>query len=62
MNLVDDNHQSVQYIVDKQPFNFWHIGIIRQLFPEAKIIHSTRNAMDCCLSNFFQYFYGNLKL
>lgn len=50
----------IEYIVDKQPFNFWHVGIIRKLFPEAKIIHSTRDAMDCSLSNFFQYFYGNL--
>ena len=48
------------YIVDKQPFNFWHVGLILQMFPEAKIIHSVRNPLDTCLSNYFQFFHGNL--
>ena len=48
------------YIIDKQPFNFWHLGLILQLFPQAKIIHSVRNPLDTCLSNYFQYFHGNL--
>ena len=49
-----------KYIIDKQPFNFWHVGLILQIFPEAKIIHSMRNPLDTCLSNYFQYFHGNL--
>lgn len=48
------------YIIDKQPFNFWHVGLILQIFPEAKIIHSQRDSLDTCLSNYFQYFHGNL--
>lgn len=49
-----------KYVIDKQPFNFWHVGLILQIFPEAKIIHSVRNPLDTCLSNYFQYFHGNL--
>lgn len=48
------------YIIDKQPFNFWHVGLMLQMFPEAKIIHSVRHPLDTCLSNYFQFFHGNL--
>ncbi len=43
-------------IVDKMPTNFWHIGLISKLFPNAKIIHIKRNPVDTCLSMFFQKF------
>ncbi len=32
--------------------NFFHIGIIRQLWPNAQIIHSIRDPIDTCLSCF----------
>ncbi len=41
---------------DKQPENFCHIPIIVRLFPGCKIIHCTRDPMDCCVSNFVQSF------
>ncbi len=56
----NESAYKTEYIIDKQPFNFWHVGLILQIFPEAKIIHSMRNALDTCLSNYFQYFHGNL--
>lgn len=37
-------------ITDKRPDNFLYIGLIKRLFPDAKIIHTTRNALDNCLS------------
>ena len=43
-------------IVDKHPLNFQFLGIIRQILPNAKILHITRNAMDTCLSCFFENF------
>ena len=43
-----------QIITDKRPDNFWHIGLIKRLFPDAKIIHTTREPRDNCLSVFFQ--------
>lgn len=42
------------------PHNFNSLGLITTLFPNARIIHITRNPLDCCLSNFQQVFtYGN---
>jgi len=41
---------------DKLPGNFWHIGLIKLLFPNAKIIHCKKNPLDACLSLFKQNF------
>jgi hypothetical protein len=41
------------YVTDKRPDNFLLIGLIKTLFPGAKIVHTTRNALDTCLSIFF---------
>lgn len=43
-------------IVDKQPINFRRMGLITEMFPNAKIIHMRRDARDTCLSCYFQYF------
>jgi tetratricopeptide (TPR) repeat protein len=40
-------------VTDKRPDNFLYIGLIKRLFPDAKIIHTTRNALDNCLSIHF---------
>ena len=40
-------------VTDKRPDNFLYIGLIKALFPEAKIVHSTRDPLDNCLSIFF---------
>lgn len=45
-------------ITDKMPHNFVHLGLIALLFPNAPIIHCRRDAMDNCLSIFFQNFGG----
>ena len=39
-------------IVDKRPHNFELIGLIGILFPNARIIHCRRDAIDNCLSCF----------
>ena len=41
------------FVVDKRPDNFLHIGLIKTLFPDAKIVHTVRDALDNCLSIFF---------
>lgn len=43
-------------MVDKSPLNFWYLGFITMLFPNAKIIHCRRDPLDTCLSNYFQCF------
>ncbi|MDX2507435.1 MAG: sulfotransferase [Gammaproteobacteria bacterium] len=40
------------YIIDKNPGNFERLGLIWQLFPNARVIHCQRNPMDTCVSIF----------
>ena len=40
-------------VTDKRPDNFLYIGLIKRLFPHARIVHTTRNPLDNCLSIFF---------
>lgn len=46
---------SSTFITDKRPDNFILIGLIKRLFPSAKIIHTTRNPLDNGLSVFMQH-------
>jgi hypothetical protein len=49
------------YHVDKMPHNFEQVGLIKLLFPKAKIVHCVRNPIDTCLScytNFFNAHHG----
>jgi tetratricopeptide (TPR) repeat protein len=41
------------FVTDKRPDNFLYIGLIKRLFPNAKIVHTTRDPMDNCLSIYF---------
>ena len=41
-----------EVLVDKAPLNFRWIGFIKILFPNSKIIHCNREAMDTCFSNY----------
>ena len=43
-------------ILDKNPLNFMHTGLIALLFPQAPIIHCRREPRDTCLSIYFQNF------
>jgi hypothetical protein len=40
-------------VTDKRPDNFLLIGLVKTLFPQAKIIHTIRDPLDTCLSIFF---------
>ena len=42
-----------QYVTDKRPDNFLYLGIIKSLFPDAKIVHTTRSPLDNALSIYF---------
>jgi tetratricopeptide (TPR) repeat protein len=44
---------AAQRIVDKLPHNFEHIGLIKLIFPNAKILHLKREPRDVAMSNFF---------
>lgn len=45
-----------KYVTDKMPSNYLYVGLIKQLFPNAKIIHCIRDPRDTCLSIYFQNF------
>jgi tetratricopeptide (TPR) repeat protein len=53
MNLLKDSFPWTTFVTDKRPDNFLYIGLIMALFPDAKIVHTTRNALDNCLSIYF---------
>lgn len=42
-------------VTDKRPDNFLRIGLIKRLFPDARIVHTVRDPVDTCLSTFFQH-------
>jgi tetratricopeptide (TPR) repeat protein len=42
--------------VDKMPNNFWHVGLIHLMLPNARIIDIRREPMACCVSNLKQLF------
>lgn len=44
------------FFIDKMPNNFRHIGLIRLILPNAKIIDVRREPMACGFSNFKQLF------
>lgn len=43
-------------VIDKNPLNFIHLGLISLLFPDARIIHCRRDPLDTTLSIWFQNF------
>jgi tetratricopeptide (TPR) repeat protein len=44
---------AAEFVTDKRPDNFLLIGLIKSLFPQLKIVHTTRDPIDNCLSVFF---------
>jgi hypothetical protein len=42
--------------VDKMPSNFFHVGLIHLILPNARIIDARRSPLACCFSNFKQHF------
>ncbi|SFC12236.1 tetratricopeptide repeat-containing sulfotransferase family protein [Pseudoalteromonas denitrificans] len=47
---------STPHFIDKLPFNFFYVDLIRRVLPNAKIICLLRNPMDTCIGNYRQLF------
>ena len=45
-----------RFITDKMPANYFFIGMIHLIFPDAKIIHSVRDPIDSCFSCYARLF------
>ena len=56
LSFIETLDPNASRITDKLPHNFFHIGLIRQLFPNARIIHCHRHPFDTCLSIYFKKF------
>jgi len=57
--FIDDTQAyrgDAPYFIDKMPNNFFHIGLINLILPNAKIIDARRHPMACCFSGFKQLF------
>ena len=61
LNKVWELSPNSKYISDKMPGNFFNIGLIYLAFPHAKIIHSMRDPMDSCFSNFTKLFKDDMR-
>lgn len=48
--------QGAPFFIDKMPNNFLHVGLIKLILPNAKVIDARRHPMACCFSNFKQLF------
>lgn len=48
--------QDAPYFIDKMPNNFFHIGLIKLILPNAKVIDARRHPMSCCFSGYKQLF------
>jgi tetratricopeptide (TPR) repeat protein len=44
------------FFIDKLPNNWAHVGFIKLILPNAKIIDARRHPLGCCFSNFKQHF------
>jgi hypothetical protein len=47
------------HVVNKTTLNYRHVGLIRMLLPQARIIHALRDPMDSCFSCFTHLFDGD---
>jgi tetratricopeptide (TPR) repeat protein len=52
---------NAQHISDKRPDNFLYLGLIYSLFPKARIINTSRRALDNCLSVYFVRLGGGMS-
>ena len=50
------HRKTAPFFTDKMPNNFRHIGLIKLILPNAKIIDARRHPMACCFSVFKQLF------
>ena len=54
--ILTEFNSECRRVVDKAPFQFMHIGLIRKIFPKAPIIICRRAPEDIAISCYFQNF------
>lgn len=58
LRRIEPYLQTNNYVTNKLPSNFLYIGMIRLIFPEAKVIHCIRDPIATCLSCYKILFAG----
>lgn len=56
MDKIIELNESEPIVIDKLPHNFMRLGFIRAAFPDACIIHTNRDPMAVCWSNYQRFF------
>lgn len=56
---LKDRAPKSKRITDKMPANFFQIGLIHTILPNAKIVHVNRHPLDTCISCFTRLFAHN---
>jgi len=52
---------AAEWVTDKRPDNLLYVGLIKSLFPNAKIVHTTRDPLDNCLSIYFLHLHQGMS-
>jgi tetratricopeptide (TPR) repeat protein len=55
------HHATALRITDKMPGNWHYLGLICRALPGARIVHSMRDPMDSCLSNYTRLFSDTME-
>lgn len=56
ISFMADDAGSAKRITDKLLTNYFFVGLIHFLFPNARIVHTVRNPIDTCVSGFTKLF------
>ena len=56
MDRTRRHRDGARFFTDKMPNNFAHIGLIRAIMPNAKIIDARRHPLDSCVGCYKQHF------
>ena len=54
LDQLNEARQGKAWVSDKRNDNLWHVDLIKQLFPQAKIIITDRDIDDCAVSIYQQ--------
>lgn len=54
-------YPGARVVTDKRPDNFWHVGLIKRLFPQARIINTVRHPLDTLISVWSQHLDASLN-
>ena len=61
VNQIKHMYYESAKVIDKMPFNFRYVGLLKLMLPGCKIIHCKRSPLDTGVSVFKSYFTGNVN-